>query len=64
MTRPNITFALSVVSEFLNSTCDVQWDVVVRILIYIKGHPSKGLLHKNRVHTQIVSYSNADWQVL
>lgn len=39
MTRPDISYAASVVNQFLNSPCDSHWDVVVRILRYIKGAP-------------------------
>ena len=46
---------------FLQSPCDSHWDVVIRILRYIKGTPSQGLLYENKGHTQIVRYYNADW---
>lgn len=39
MTRPDISYAVSVVHQFLNSPCYSHWDVVVRIFIYIKGAP-------------------------
>ncbi|KAK2435379.1 hypothetical protein QL285_020443 [Trifolium repens] len=61
VTRPNISFAVSVVSQFLNSPCQEHMDVVIRILKYIKGAPGKGLIYKDRGHTQIVGYSDVDW---
>lgn len=61
VTRPDISFAVSVVSQFLNSPCQEHWDAVIRILKYIKGAPGKGLIYENRGHTQIVGYSDADW---
>ena len=60
ITRPDISFPVSVVSQFLQSPCDSHWDVVVRILRYIKGTPGQGVLYENRGHTQIVGYSDAD----
>ena len=39
ITRPNISFHVNVVSQFLQSPCDSHWDVVIRILCYIKGTP-------------------------
>ena len=36
ITRPNISFPVSVVSQFLQSPCDSHWDAVIRILRYIK----------------------------
>ena len=61
ITRPDISFPVSVVSQFLQSPCDSHWDAVVRILRYIKGTPGQGVLYENRGHTQVVGYNNADW---
>ena len=61
ITRPDISFSVSVVSQFLQSPCDSHWDVVVRILRYIKGVPCRGLLYEDRGHTQVVGYFDADW---
>ncbi|XP_019256318.1 PREDICTED: uncharacterized protein LOC109234708, partial [Nicotiana attenuata] len=62
VTRPNISFPVSVVSQFMDSPCDSHWDAVVRILRYIKSAPGKGLLFEDRGHEQIVGYSDADWE--
>ncbi|RVW46810.1 Retrovirus-related Pol polyprotein from transposon RE2 [Vitis vinifera] len=56
ITRPDIFFPVSVVSQFLQSLCDSHWDAVIRILRYIKG-----VLHENRGHTQVVGYADVDW---
>nr|KYP76939.1 Copia protein [Cajanus cajan] len=61
VTRPDISFAVSVVSQFLNSPCAGHWNAVIRILKYIKGAPGKGLLYGYNNHTQVVGYSDADW---
>ena len=61
VTRPDISFAVSVVSQFLNSPCQEHMDAVIRILRYIKRAPGKGLVYENKGHTQIVGYSDADW---
>ena len=39
ITQPNISFPMSIVSQFLQSPCNSHWDVVVRILCYIEGTP-------------------------
>jgi hypothetical protein len=61
VTRPDITFAVSVVSQFLNAPCVDHWNAVIRILKYIKSAPGKGLLYENKGNTQVVGYSDADW---
>ncbi|RVW56409.1 Retrovirus-related Pol polyprotein from transposon RE2 [Vitis vinifera] len=61
ITRPDISFPVSVVSQFLQSPCNNHWDAVIRILRYIKGIPGQGMLYEDRGHTQIVGYTDADW---
>ncbi|RVW55440.1 Retrovirus-related Pol polyprotein from transposon RE1 [Vitis vinifera] len=61
ITRPDISFLVSVVSQFLQSPCDSHWDAVIRILRYIKSTPGQGVLYENRGHTQVVGYTDADW---
>ncbi|RVW65068.1 Retrovirus-related Pol polyprotein from transposon RE1 [Vitis vinifera] len=61
ITRPDISFPVSVVSQFLQSPCDSHWDVVIRILQYIKSTPGQGVLYENKGHTQVVGYTDADW---
>ncbi|RVX23211.1 Retrovirus-related Pol polyprotein from transposon RE1 [Vitis vinifera] len=61
ITHPDISFPVSVVSQFLQSPCDSHWDAVIRILQYIKSTPGQGVLYENRGHTQVVGYTDADW---
>ena len=61
VTRPDISFAVNVVSQFLNSPCEDHWNAVIRILKYIKRSPRKGLLYGSNNHTRLVCYSDADW---
>ena len=61
ISRPDISFPMSVVSQFLQSPCDRHWDAVIHILHYIKGTPGQGVLYENRGHTQIIGYCDADW---
>ncbi|RVW25085.1 Retrovirus-related Pol polyprotein from transposon RE2 [Vitis vinifera] len=61
ITRPDISFPVSVVSQFLQSPCDSHWDAVIRILRYIKSTPSQGVFYENKGHTQVVGYTDAAW---
>ncbi|RVX02837.1 Retrovirus-related Pol polyprotein from transposon TNT 1-94 [Vitis vinifera] len=65
ITRPDISFPVSVVSQFLQSPCDSHWDAVIRIFRYIKSTPGQGVLYENRGHTQskkqdVVARSSAE----
>ena len=61
VTRPDISFPVSVVSQFMTSPCDSHWEAVVRILRYIKSAPGKGLLFEDQGHEHIIGYTDADW---
>ncbi|RVW47781.1 Retrovirus-related Pol polyprotein from transposon TNT 1-94 [Vitis vinifera] len=41
ITRPDISFPVSVVSQFLQSPCDSHWDAVIRIFDISKVHQAK-----------------------
>ena len=61
ITRPDISFAVSVLSQFLQTPCESHWDAVIRILKYIKKAPGQGLLYEDKGNTEIVGYSDADY---
>ena len=54
ITRPDIAFVVSVVSQFVSSPCDSHWNVVMQILRYIKRVPSKGLLYEDKAQIFVV----------
>ena len=60
-TRPNIAFAVSMVSQFMHSPNQGHFDVVYRILRYLKGTPGKGLLYENQGHLQVDVFTDANW---
>ena len=62
VTRPDISFAVSMVSQFLNFPCVDHWNAVICILKYIKGSPRKMLvIYDQNNHTRVVCYSDANW---
>ncbi|KAG6487996.1 hypothetical protein ZIOFF_056754 [Zingiber officinale] len=46
MTRPDITYAVSVVSQYMHAPKNIHMKAVDRILRYLKSCPGKGLLFK------------------
>ena len=61
ITWHDIYFLVSVVSQFLQSPCGNHWDAAIRIVRFVKGTPSQGVLYENTSYTQVVGYSDADW---
>ncbi|KAH9696165.1 retrovirus-related pol polyprotein from transposon RE1 [Citrus sinensis] len=60
-TRPDITYAVSIVSQFMHSPSEEHMDAVYRILRYLKCAPGKGLLFSKNNVSNIEGYTDSDW---
>ena len=60
ITRPDISFAVSVVSQFMQNPRIPHWDAVLRIVRYLKGAPGHGLLYKPGGKLEVVGYTDTD----
>ncbi|KAM2593818.1 hypothetical protein TB1_042916 [Malus domestica] len=61
LTRPYITYAVSVVSQFMHSLSEDHMAAVMRILSYLKGAFGKGLIFRKHGHLEVKEYTDADW---
>jgi hypothetical protein len=61
ITRPDITYAVSLVSQFMHAPTVFHLCLVKRILRYLKGSAGRGIVMTNHGHTQITGYSDSDW---
>ncbi|PRQ51794.1 putative RNA-directed DNA polymerase [Rosa chinensis] len=59
-TRPDLAYAVSVVSQFMHNPSKTHMDAVFRILLYLKFAPGKGLLFSKHIHLDVSRYTNAD----
>lgn len=59
-TRPDIAFAVSMVSQYMHSPKEAHLEVVYKILRYLKGSLGKGLFFKKRVNNGIKVLTDAD----
>ena len=64
VTRPDITFAVGVLSRFMHQPREIHWTTALGILAYIKSSPGKDLLYKKHGHVHIFSYSDSDMLVI
>ena len=60
VTRPDISYPVSVVSQFMSSPRTTHWDAAIRILRYLKGSPGKGLVYTDQGHSRIAAFTDAD----
>ena len=60
-TRPDIAFAVSMASRFMNNPTECHMKAVNRILQYLKGTPGKGLHFRKHSNRGIEVFTDADW---
>lgn len=60
-TRPEIGFSVNRLAQFMHSPTELHWQEVKRILRYLKGTSSYGLVIRPSVITNLTAYSDADW---
>ena len=60
-TRPDIAFAVSLISQFMHSPKKVHMEAAYRILRYLKGSPGRGLLFEKKAQRTVEVFTDADW---
>ena len=61
VTRPDITYAVGVVSQFMHAPRQPHFVAVCRILQYLKRAPGRGLLFRPSSSLSVTGFSDADW---
>ncbi|KAM7507575.1 hypothetical protein LguiA_018028 [Lonicera macranthoides] len=61
LTRSDISYAVSVVSQFMHAPRSPHLEAVYQILCYLKGSPGKGILFGCHGHLRVEAYTDADW---
>lgn len=61
MTRPDISYAVQHLSQFVSSPKDVHMQAALHLLKYLKGTASKGLFYPIQPHLQVTGFTDADW---
>ncbi|XP_024200104.1 uncharacterized mitochondrial protein AtMg00810-like [Rosa chinensis] len=60
ISRPDLTCAVSLVSQFMHSPTTHHPQIVKRILNYLKTTVDRGIVMKNNGHFNLVGYSDSD----
>ena len=61
VTRHNIAYSVSIVSQYMSSPTVDHWAAIKQILCYLKGAPERGILYINHGHNRIEFFYDADW---
>ena len=59
--RSDITFTVSIVSQFLSTPKTTHLEAVMRILRHMKKTSGRGLFYSNHGHFRVANFSDADW---
>ncbi|KAK4380842.1 Retrovirus-related Pol polyprotein from transposon RE1 [Sesamum angolense] len=60
-TRPDIMFATSLLSRFMQSPTQVHYAAAKRTLRYLRGTKDFGIWYKSTNDTKLVGYTDSDW---
>ena len=61
VTRLDITYLISVLSQYMSSPTISHWAAVEHILCYLKEALRRGILYKKHEHTKIECFLDVDW---
>jgi hypothetical protein len=61
ITRPNISYAVHIVSQFMAAPRSLHYATVLRILRYLKGTLFHGLHFSSQLSLTLQAYFDADW---
>jgi hypothetical protein len=61
ITRPDITYAVSYLSQFMHKPMKGHMEFINQVLRYLKSAPERGILMKNLGYIDLVGYTDADW---
>ncbi|XP_073152551.1 secreted RxLR effector protein 161-like [Henckelia pumila] len=61
ITRPDISYSVGVVSQFMSKPCESHFIAAKRILRYIKGTLNFGLLYKKNSSFLLTGFVDVDW---
>jgi Reverse transcriptase (RNA-dependent DNA polymerase) len=61
VTRPDISFAVSMVSQFMHAPRTSHLSAIDRILRYLKCTPGQGIWMRKNDSNDVIGFSDADW---
>ncbi|KAI3825951.1 hypothetical protein L1987_07722 [Smallanthus sonchifolius] len=61
LTRPDISYTVGCLSQFMHKPLNSHLKIAMRLLRYLKGSPGKGCMFSKSDHLKITAYADSDW---
>ena len=62
ITRPDISFAVNILSQFMHAPRKPHWDAALRVVRYLKNNLGNKLLFSSNSSLQLKAYCDANWE--
>lgn len=61
VTRPELSYAIHILSQFMQAPRQEHWEAAVRVVRYLKWNPGQGVLLKAGQPLTLTAWCDADW---
>ncbi|XP_019101835.1 PREDICTED: uncharacterized protein LOC109133295 [Camelina sativa] len=61
VTRPYISYAIHMLSQFMHAPQELHWEVVLRVVRYLKNNPGQGILLRAATDLHITAWFDSDY---
>ena len=61
-TRPDISYAVSVASRYMDQPHEIHWKVAKRILNFVQGTRTHGIFYKAKSDLHLIGFTDSDWE--
>ena len=60
-TRPDICYEVSVASRYMDQPYEIHWKAAKRILNFVQGIRTHGILYKAKSDLDLIGFTDSDW---
>ena len=60
-TRPDISYAVSVASRYMDQPHEIHWKAAKRILNFVQGTRTHGIFYKEKYDLDLIGFTDSDW---
>ncbi|CAH9080818.1 unnamed protein product [Cuscuta epithymum] len=60
-TRPDLAYAVHILSQFMHAPRQQHWDAALRVVRYLKGTPGQGILLSSSCNLLLTGWCDSDW---